>query len=296
MRKLLRIFVTVVSSLPNIYEVMPAGLSFRQFMKKKKTHTHTKPIAANATTAVCLVGAYRTFSSDFVRKNFESTFRQASFDPYHLFVNIQLEARLKSKLGNMTKANISGIISDLDDLDRRVFSEYKLKISNETSGCRMKQSIYSQFSKISDCYNSMVLRREYDLGLRYKYVIRTRTDLVYITPIPFLSTLSSSGGVHVSTYHRELSDHFWISPRSISDHVFNMTFWFCEEGKESVKNRTKQAFGAERLLQDYWNAQSVNILKENHIIAVYDHNRKLMCNRLEDWPSAYQKCSEMQPN
>ena len=151
MLKFLRMFVTVVSSLPNIYEVIQAGSSHQQFTKRNKTHTHTKPIAANATTAVCLVGAYRTFGSGFVRKNFESTFRQASFDPYHLFVNIQLEARLKSKLGNMPKANISGIISDLDDLDKRVFSEYKLKISNETSGCRMKQSIYSQFSKISDC-------------------------------------------------------------------------------------------------------------------------------------------------
>ena len=295
MRKLLRIFVTVVSSLPNIYEVMPAGLSFRQFMKKKKTHTHTKPIAANATTAVCLVGAYRTFSSDFVRKNFESTFKQASSDPYHLFVNIQLEAKLKSKLGNMPSANISGIISDLDDLDKSVFSEYKLKVSNETSGCRMKPSLYSQFSKISDCYNSMVLRQEYDLGLKYKYVIRTRTDLVYITPIPSLSTLSSSG-VHVSAHHRELSDHFWIAPRCISDQVFNMTFWFCEEGRESVKNRTKEAFMAERLLQDYWNAQSVNILKENHTIAVYDHRRMLMCNRLASFPNEYQKCLAMQPN
>ena len=240
-------------------------------------------------TAICLTGTYRSFATPELRLNFVDSFRAASNGSFHLFAFIQLDVDPRHPHEKPPTTSYNQIASDFNELDKKVISHYNLTVVHNDSkiGCDHQYRAYLQFSKISECYYSMVLPSEKENKIQYDYVIRARTDVFYITPIPLLSSLPHNK-IHISKFHGyRTSDHFWISPRSISDKAFDMEKFLCNDPKKIYRNME-----AEKVLESFWNARGILVDRGGPAWALYNvvHREKLECHRLTSFPKEHAMC------
>lgn len=88
---------------------------------------------------------------------------------------------------------------------------------------------YWQLYKLADCFSGLVLPRERQLKRSFSWVVRSRWDLGFLSPLPPLASLAPTH-IYLPYNYWPFSDQFAITPRHLSARYFSVVDTFYEVG------------------------------------------------------------------